>query len=272
MNEERLMQRLRAADPAPATNHPPDQALWSSIVAAPGDPRLVDNRRPHRWRSLGTRRLSLAAVVFALLAGGGTAGVISSGMFGHDRPTQLFRDNPVGRDVSPGSALWHQAVIPGTVRRAETISIADVGRLQLWVASARQHGICSALRLPGGAWAGLGASGIDEGGSVPGCHPTRQQINGDGRPVYVIDGFDYVEALVRGHDGRSWRVEYGTIDPRQGRAGHVRDALSGITAAVANGRWFAIVFPIRDPQAIPHWRLEALSTTGRVIAEEPSTT
>ena len=272
MNEEHLMRRLRAADPAPVTNHPADQALWSSIVSAPGDPRLVENQRPQRWRGLGTRRLLLGIVVFALVAGGGTAGVVSSGLFRHDRPAQLFRENPVARDLPAGSALWHQTVLPRTVTRAETISIAGVGRLQLWVASSRQHGVCSAIRLPNGDWAGLGVSRMDEGGSVPGCHPTRQQINRSGSPVYAIDGFDYQETLVRGHDGRSWRIEYGTINPPHGRARRVRDALSGITASVADGRWFAIVFPIHHPQAMPHWRLEALSATGHVIAEEPSTT
>ena len=177
--------------------------------------------------------------------------MVTLGLFGHDRPAQLFRENPVARDLPAGSALWHQTVLPRTVTRAETISIAGVGRLQLWVASSRQHGVCSAIRLPNGDWAGLGVSRMDEGGSVPGCHPTRQQINRSGSPVYAIDGFDYEETLVRGHDGRSWRIEYGTINPPHGRARRVRDALSGITASVADGRWFAIVFPIHHPQAMP---------------------
>jgi hypothetical protein len=144
-----------------------------------------------------------------------------------------------------------------------------VGRLAFWVAASRQHGLCTALRLPGGSWSGLGGSPIDQGGTVPGCAPTRAQVDRSKPPVYLLDGFDYQEAIVRGHDGRQWRIEYGRVSSPRGRPVIVRDRLSGITAKVLRGGWFAIVFPIGDPNTIPTWRLQALDPRGRVVAQEP---
>jgi hypothetical protein len=49
----------------------------------------------------------------------------------------------------------------------------------------------------------------------------------------------------------------------------VRDALGGISARVARGGWFAIVLPIRDPDALPAWRLQARDAHCRIMAHEP---
>ncbi len=137
------------------------------------------------------------------------------------------------------------------------------------MAASRQHGVCTALRLPGGSWSGLEGSPLDEGGSVPGCAPTRAQVNRSKPAVYVLDGFDYQEAIVRGHDGRQCRIEYGRVSSRRGRPVIVRDTLSQISTRVARGGWFAIVFPIGDTNALPTWRLQALDGHGRIVAHEP---
>jgi hypothetical protein len=237
-------------------------------VSEPGDVRLVGRRRLPVWL-LGPRRLVLAAVAFVLVAAGGTAGVVDSGVFAHDHPVALFRHDPVGQGLPPGQRLWHQTVIPSTVHRAEAFTVPGVGRIAFWVAASRQHGLCTALRLPGGSWSGLEGSPLDEGGRVPGCAPTRAQVDRAKPPVYLLDGFDYQEAIVRGHDGRQWRIEYGRISSRRGRPVTVRDSLSGISTRVARGGWFAIVFPIRDPNTVPVWRLQALDAHGRVVAQEP---
>jgi catechol 2,3-dioxygenase-like lactoylglutathione lyase family enzyme len=44
--------------------------------------------------------------------------------------------------------------------------------------------------------------------------------------------------------------------------------LSGVSARVARGGWFAIVLPIRDPNHLPS-RLQALDAHGRIVAHEP---
>jgi hypothetical protein len=59
------------------------------------------------------------------------------------------------------------------------------------------------------------------------------------------------------------------VSSRHGRPVTVRDLLSGISTRVARGAWFAIVFPIRDPNTVPKWRLQALDAHGRVVAQEP---
>jgi hypothetical protein len=159
-------------------------------------------------------------------------------------------------------------VIASTVRRAETFTVPGVGRIAFWVAASRQHGLCTALRLPGGSWSGLERSPLDEGGTVPGCAPTRAQVDRAKPPVYVLDGFDYADAMLRGHDGRQWLVEYGRVSSRRGRPAIVRDRLSQISTRVARGGWFAIVLPIRDPNHVPS-RLQALDAQGRIVAHEP---
>jgi hypothetical protein len=270
MTEERPMRRLRTANPVAVANAPAGAGeLLARIVSEPGDPRLLAGRRRLAPWLIGPRRLVLVAVAFLLVAAGGTAGVVGSGVFAHDHPVALFRHDPVGRGLPPGASLWHQTVITSTVHRAETFTVPGVGRIAFWVAASRQHGRCTALRLPGGSWSGLDGSSLDAGGTVPGCAPTRAQVDRSQPPVYLLDGFDYQEAIVRGHDGRQWRIEYGHVNARGGRPAIVRDTLSGITARVARGGWFAIVFPISGANALPAWRLQALDGQGRIVAHEP---
>jgi hypothetical protein len=270
MTEERLMRRLQMANPVAVVDRPAGvEQLLARIVSEPGDARLLGGRRRSPGWLRGPRRLVTVAVAFLLVAAGGTAGVVDWGVFARDHPVALFRHDPVGQGLPPGNSLWHQTVITSTVHRAETFTVPGVGRVAFWVAASRQRGVCTALRLPGGSWSGLEGSPLDEGGAVPGCAPTRAQIDRSKPPVYVLDGFDYEEAVVRGHDGRQWRIEYGRVSSPRGRPVVVRDALSGITARVARGGWFAIVFPIADQNALPRWRLQALDAQGGIVAREP---
>ena len=145
-----------------------------------------------------------------------------------------------------------------------------VGRIAFWVATSRQHGLCSALRLPGGSWSGLEGSPLDEGGTVPGCAPTRAQVDRAKPPVYLLDGFDYQEAIVRGHDGRQWWIEYGRVSARRERPAVVRDTLflgsaRGSLAAAGS----PTVLPIRVPTSNGPSRLQALDVHGRIVAHEP---
>ncbi len=141
----------------------------------------------------------------------------------------LFRSNPQYDPTEPGDALWHQTVIGSSVTRAATVTIPGAGKATFWYAKTHQGGWCAALRLPTGVWSGEPGS---EGGTVPGCFPTRTQINGSD-PVYVITGFDYQEGLLTVH-GTLWRIYYGIVDGR-GPAVRVTDRRAGRSTTVR--RW-----------------------------------
>jgi hypothetical protein len=115
------------------------------------------------------------------------------------------------------------------------------------------------LRLPSGVWSGGSGS---EGGTVPGCFPTRTQINGND-PVYVITGFDYQEGLLTVH-GRLWRIYRGIVDGG-GPAVRVTDRRSGRATTVKDGRLFAIAISSNpDTDSV---RFVAYNRKGVVVAD-----
>ena len=255
---ERARQQARASllDLIDAEDH---------VVAAP--------RLRRRVRAAGNRRFGVlvaALVIGASSAAAATVAAIDS--FGHDSPTRLFHDNPA-RFFSPWVA---QALVPGTVRLVTTLSVPDVGRAEYWTAESTHHGICVGLRLPGGVWAGS-PNRFEVGGPVPGCvyrfSPTPTTGWSPKR------GFFWDEDQVGGR----WegRIVYGTV-PNVGRPVMVRDALSGTTTAVIDGRYFAILIPPSHGQygSLPEgrarverlrYRLETLDAVGRVLATAPDT-
>ena len=90
---------------------------------------------------------------------------------------------------------------------------------------------------------------------MPGCFPTRTQINGSD-PVYVITGFDYQEGLLTVH-GKLWRIYYGIVDGR-GPAVRVTDRRSGRSTTVKDGRLCAIAIPSSPkPTRCDSWRTTA---------------
>jgi len=131
-----------------------------------------------RWL-VGPRRLALTAAAYLLVAASATAAAITTGVLAHDRPVTLFRISPGGASL----AGLHETVIPSTVHRAETFTVPGVGRLAFWVATTHQHGICTALRLPGSIWSGFNASPADAGGGIPGCSPAYAQVHRAGKPA-----------------------------------------------------------------------------------------
>jgi hypothetical protein len=103
---------------------------------------------------------------------------------------------------------------------------------------------------------------------MPGCFPTRNQINSlSSTPVYVINGFDYQEALIdaRGAGGSLWRIRYGLVDPRAVR---VKDMVSGRSIDVDHG---VFALAVMDPHPIEgvHIHLVALDSGGKVVAKDP---
>jgi hypothetical protein len=143
------------------------------------------------------------------------------------------------------------------------VHIPHVGAVQLWYARTRTHGWCGALRLPSGQWLGTDRDPLDAGGVVPGCYPTRAQVNAQGA-VYVMNGFDYQEGDVdaRGRGGAFWRIEFGRVTIRG--AVRVTDLVSGRSVAIGRGGTFALALSFPDGNASP-MRLVAENADGKVI-------
>jgi hypothetical protein len=257
MTDPGLLDRLRAADPAADQSSALDRALMEAIVASPGDPRLYSSarrRQPPRRR---------VALMFAVLAAGvGTAWAATG-----SGPLALFASNPQDDGV-PGS-VWHQEVVPSTVHRVTEVVIPSVGAIEFWYAETAQHGWCGGLRVPGGDWIARDQGPLNGGGAVPGCQPTREDINAAGDPVLIINGFDYVEgdvdARAEGHG--FWRITYGVVDGRR-PAVRVTDRVSGRSTPVLEGRLFARAIPDPDPSRPHEIELVARDAFGRIVAQE----
>ena len=107
-----------------------------------------------------------------------------------------------------------------------------------------------------------------DGGAVPGCYPTREQVNGRSEPpVYRITGLDYYEGDFdgRARGGSYWRVYYGVVDAAR-PAVRVVDVASGRSARVRLGNVFALAVPDADPyDADDPLRLVAYDRSGRAV-------
>jgi hypothetical protein len=243
-----VIDRIRAADPSPGASIVDDE-LFARIVAQAGDPRLIRTPRRRRWLGL------LAAA--AVLIGGGTAGAITVSSLTHANPKVLFEANPAGSfPWRPGIGVITPRVIPSTVRLATTFTVPGEGRFQFWVALSRPKGwLCTAIRQPDGTYAGLPSGGKYQlAGPQPGCGLLGWQ---DAR------GFAYWPSSIASPNGRQWWVAWGYA-PTTGHPVEVRDAVSGTTAPIGDGRFFAIVIA----QNHPAFRLQTLDAAGRVLATD----
>ena len=261
MSTDRLIDRLRAADPAPATTITDDE-LFARIVATPGDARLAAGRRRRR---IGTRGLALIAAAVVLSAAGGTVGAVQ--LLTHDSPSALFKADPAGPfSRRPGhTGGTGQTVIPSTVHRAVTFTVPAVGRFQLWVAISRPSGwLCTALRQPDGSWADLEDDKYQIGGPIPGCGGLGWQD---------AHGFAYYPTYVPAPGHRLWRLVYGYA-PTTGHPVAVRDRISSVTAPVGDKRYFAIVIPYcqgrscNRPAPFAWFQLQTLDAAGRVLVTD----
>lgn len=249
MSTDRLIDRVRAADPAP-TLAITDDELFARIIAQPGDARLVRGRR-HRRRIRWTAAL-VVAVVFSA-----TGGALGLGAFSHASPKALFEANPAGPfPWRPGQGVIVPDVIPQTVRLATTVTVSGVGRFQLWIALSRPKGwLCTAIRQPDGTWAGLPSGDKYQlAGPMPGCGVLGWQD---------VRGFDYWPSSIGSPDGRQWWIAWGYA-PIAGHRVEVRDEISGATAPIGDGRYFAIVLP----QSHSGFLLETRDAAGRVLATD----
>jgi hypothetical protein len=258
MTSDRLLDRVRAANPVPPAPIR-DDALFARIVAGPGDARLVASNR--RRRRIGTRGLALVIAAVVLCGAGGTVGAVQ--LLSHDSPKALFQADPAVR-WSPDP---HQQVIPGTVDRATTFTVPGVGRFEYWIAISRPKGwLCSAIRQPDGTWAALTDDKYQLGGPVPGCGTL---------PWHDAHGFSYYNTSIQ-HQGTTWRIVYGYA-PTTGHPVTVRDTVHHVTAPIGDGRYFAIVIPLCKGRAqcslpLPRpgagFRLQTLDASGRVLVTD----
>jgi len=151
-------------------------------------------------------------------------------------PLDLFQSNPED-DGSAPAGLWDQHVVSSSVTQVGSVDVPKAGSVAFWYGRSAEGGWCAALRLPSGDWLGTGKDKLDGGGTVPGCFPTREAVNGAStKPVYVIDGFDNIEDDVdtRSNGGSFWRIYYGRITAED--AVRVTDLTSGrSTSVVRNG-------------------------------------
>lgn len=252
MSTDRLIDRIRAADPAPAATAVDDE-LFALIVARPGDPRLIETPKRRRLR-MRTRGVALIAAAVTLTATGGAFGL---GAFSHASPKALFEANPAGPfPWRPGQGVIVPNVIPRTVRLATTFTVPGVGRFQLWIALSRPKGwLCDAIRQPDGTWAGLPSGDkFQLSAPQPGCGTLGWQDS---------HGFDYWPSSIVSPDRRQWWIAWGYA-PTSGHPVEIRDKISGATVPIGDGRYFAIVIP----QNRPGFRLETLDAAGRVLVTD----
>jgi hypothetical protein len=158
-------------------------------------------------------------------------------------------------------------VIPQTVHRAATFTVPGTGRFEYWIARSRPKGwLCTALRQPDGTWADLGTphDKYQISGPVPGCGTL---------PWNDARGFSYYPTTITAPRGRTWRLVYGYV-PRTGHPLEVRDRISGVTAPLGDGRYFAIVIPYCQgrscdrPAPFAWFQLQTLDASGRVLVTD----
>ncbi|MGH2868322.1 MAG: hypothetical protein ACRDNK_12250 [Solirubrobacteraceae bacterium] len=199
--------------------------------------REIGGRRRARRRlrlPFGTRSITLMPA--ALLVTVATTAAAATVALVNANPTSLFKSNPQG-NPNPGQ---HQTVIPSTVRKLATVDVPDVGPVQAWIASTKQHGTCWGLRGPSG-WLTL-AMDSRSAGTIPGCAPTRkQQVLAQGNsPVGLAPtSADYLSNSVTDPRGQSWDIYYGSVTADQAAA--VRDQSTGKSARLIAGQYFILV-------------------------------
>jgi hypothetical protein len=262
MTSDRLLDRVRAANPVPAVTIT-NEDLFARIVASPADTRLVARRR----RRMGTRGLALIAAAVVLCGAGGTVGAVQ--LLWHASPKALFQANPQGQfSRRPGHfGGTGQTVIAQSVHRATTFTVPGDGRFEFWIALSQPKGwLCTALRQPDGTWADLDVphDKYEISGPVPGCGTL---------PWHDARGFSYDPTYVAAPHHRLWRLVYGYA-PTTGHPVQVRDRISGVTVPVGDGRYFAIVIPYcqgrscNRPAPFAWFQLQTLDASGHVLVTD----
>jgi len=182
-----------------------------------------------------------------------------------DSALTLFRKSvPYQGGTMVGGSLvpYKETVIPSSVRMIAKRTVPGIGAVQAWVGDTEQHGYCTALRLPGGSWAGL-KSPQEGGDSIPGCQPTRRQV---GWGALILSGFDIRDEPALTHSGRELSLIYGQIVV-PGHPTTVRDRYSGASGRVIDGKYFMLI-DRGTAAATGDTDLVATNASGKVVANE----
>jgi hypothetical protein len=182
-----------------------------------------------------------------------------------DSALTLFRKStPYQGGTMVGKTLvpYKETVIPSSVRMITNRTVPGIGAVQFWVGDTKQHGYCTALRFPGGSWAGL--KNPQEGGdSIPGCQPTRRQV---GWGALILSGFDIRDEPALTHSGSEVNLIYGQI-VAPGHPTTVRDRYTGATGPVIDGKYFMII-DHGTAAASGDTDLVAINASGKVVTNE----
>jgi hypothetical protein len=214
--------------------------------------------------------IAMALVVISAVAAAAATGLLrlpSMQKFARrnagDSALTLFRKSvPYQGGTMVGGTLvpFKETVITSSVRMIADPTFPGIGAVQFWVGDTKQHGYCTALRLPGGTWAGL-KDLPGEGGSIPGCQPTRRQV---GWGTLILSGFDYNDEGVITRSGQDRSLIYGQI-VAPGHPTKVRDQNSGVTSSVIDGKYFILD---EKPYGGGDTHLVALNRSGKIVADE----
>jgi len=238
---------LRRSDPAAGAPAVADPAgIRARVTDEPRGPRRARSRVPSKRRFI---------VVFALavLALGGTA--VADRLL---TASEVF-SSPGAAGQGDSNAPVHP--VAGSERVVQTVAVAGVGRVELWAATGSSAtGACLGLRFPDGTW---GAGNERSGGNGPQCFTERDDAMFAG--VLIPTGIDALETDI---DAPFNRIVYGIIDSdRPATAVRIVDRVTGATATVVDGRYFAYVDPRADRQRDDH-TLVAYDADGAIVASE----
>jgi hypothetical protein len=223
-------------------------ALRARITAAP-------RPLPRPVRRVPSRRL-VAVCGIAVVAVGGTA-VAGRLLTAHE----VFS--------SPGAAGQGDSdhpveAVPGSERIVARVAVPAVGTVEIWAAKGAPKGTCLGARLPNGRWAGV--DDASSSGTPPQCFTQRDDPMFQG--TLVATGIDALEADL--DRPQLQRVVYGVIDDDvPPTAVRIVDRVTGTTAQVVEGRFFAYLDPRGDPQRDDH-QLVAYDAAGRIVTGEPA--
>ncbi len=167
--------------------------------------------------------------------------------------TSLFQQNPAAIPGGPP-----QTVLPATVRQVDSVTIPDYGTVVAWGATTQQGGLCLALKLPDGTWAGLPPGTATVSGPVPGCFTTRQQmvVNHEAvAPGQQPTGMapmplELWDETVVNSTGQHWDIYVGYVEA-QGTAATVRSPITGVSAPVTSDGYYMLAEPTAHNSQIP---------------------
>jgi hypothetical protein len=251
LNDTLLAVRYAGISELPDTGDAGDRQVQQALEREMTGKR---SRRP-AWTTRRIRVGGFAVAPVAVLAVVATAAAATTAAVAISA-TSLFQQNPAGYPNGPP-----QTVLPSTVRQVDSVTIPDYGTVAAWGATTQQGGLCIALKLPDGTWAGLPGKALSDGqdgGEVPGCFKTRQQmvVNDEaiapgqqptGAAPMPLEAWD---DTVVNSTGQHWDIYVGYVEA-QGTAATVRSSVTGMSTPVTSDGYYMLAEPPLRQGQIP---------------------